>query len=51
MKPAEVSDNRSAAMIHLLNMLCATVLIYVTVTRGALTVAWTLKRLTRKTSA
>ncbi len=35
-------------MIHLVNILCAYVVIYAGVTRGALTVAWTLKRLTAR---
>jgi hypothetical protein len=37
-------------MTHLLNILSADALIYATVTRGGLTVAWTLERLTRRTS-
>jgi hypothetical protein len=35
-------------MIHLTNLLSATLLFYAAVTRGALTVAWALGRLTRK---
>jgi hypothetical protein len=37
-----------AAMMHFLNALCATVLIYATVTRGALGVARILERLVKK---
>jgi hypothetical protein len=37
-------------MMHLLNILSADVLIYASVTRGGLTVAWALERLTRKTT-
>jgi len=35
-------------MIHLANLLSATLLFYAAVTRGALSVAWALGRLTRK---
>ncbi len=38
-------------MVHLLNLICATVLMYSGVTRGALAVAWTLGRVTRKKPA
>jgi hypothetical protein len=37
-----------AAMMHFLNALCATVLIYASVTRGALGVARILERLVKK---
>jgi hypothetical protein len=37
-----------AAMMHFVNSLCATVLIYATVTRGALGVARILERLVKK---
>jgi hypothetical protein len=37
-----------AAMMHFLNALCATVLIYASVTRGALGVARVLERLVKK---
>ena len=39
---------KGAAMMHFLNALCATVLIYATVTRGALGVARILERLVKK---
>jgi hypothetical protein len=45
---ARSSDDQWAAMVHLSNILSATVLFYAAVTRGALTVAWALGRLTRK---
>jgi hypothetical protein len=45
---ARSSDHPRAAMIHLMSLLSATLLFYAAVTRGALTVARALGRLTRK---
>jgi hypothetical protein len=45
---ARSSDDPWAAMVHRFNLLSVTTLFYAAVTRGALTVAWALGRLTRK---
>ena len=42
------TNPEGAAMMHFLNALCATVLIYASVTRGALGVARILERLVKK---
>jgi len=41
---------RGAAMTHLLNLLCGTFLVYASVTRGGLAVAYGLERLARNPS-
>jgi hypothetical protein len=38
----------AGGMVHFSNLVSVGVLFYATVTRGALAVAWTLERLTRK---
>jgi len=48
MNRCRVLDNRTAAMIHLVNILSVTFLIYAYVTRGARGVARVLERVTRK---
>jgi hypothetical protein len=42
------TDDQGAAMVHLSNLLSVTVFFYAAVTRGAVTVAWALGRLTRR---